>query len=166
MAIEPVGQCRCTGDEEPGPNGTFYCRYHECRKSQHRLQMCRTKPHYLAAWNKGTGPGQGLPPLPQPKPEAFGPGTELKKLFRSWGITGCRYCGATVGTMNKQGVEWCREHIDELVAEIHTNAAKRGWTALLSKAATLVGIEGPVVRWAITEACNRAEIGASNGNQS
>jgi hypothetical protein len=64
---------------------------------------------------------------------------------------------ASAQEMDKRGVAWCRENIDKLAANIHENATRRGWTALLSKAATLAGIEGPIVRWAIREACDRAE---------
>src|SRR6478609_6310519 len=63
--------------------------------------------------------GQELPPGPpapkkpsQPMPK-FGAGTELKNIFRSFGIPPCSSCAAKAAEMDRQGLAWCREHFDE-----------------------------------------------------
>lgn len=89
-----------------------------------------------------------------------GPGTELKKLFHSLGARACGNCIATGNKMDEMGSAWCREHVDELAQEIHNNSQKRGWMAVLSRTVTLVGIEGPVLRWAILRACELSEKGS------
>lgn len=149
----------------PIPNGG-YCERHGINKTPQWVQLCLTKEKYWRAWEETRGPAQVTGDSQRTVPPPRGPGTELRRLFRSCGITSCGGCVESARKMDEMGVEWCREHIDELAAEIHENATKRKWTALLSTAATLAGIEGPVVRWAILEACNRAEQkGTTNANQ-
>ena len=59
--IEPVEQCQCRGDEESGLHGTFWCKYHECRKTQHWRELCRDNEGFRIAWNCGLGPSQVRP---------------------------------------------------------------------------------------------------------
>jgi len=42
--------CICT---TPG-----FCERHKCRKSEHWLHLCQTRPDYFQAWEEGRGPGQ------------------------------------------------------------------------------------------------------------
>lgn len=105
---------------------------------------------------------RGLPPLnapaiatdhstvrPKPvKPNVIGgPGTELAKLFKAWGIkdsepldiedadaetaramgdvTLCTGCQGVAKTMDESGPDWCEEHIDTIVESIKRHAANR-----------------------------------------
>lgn len=56
-----------------------------------------------------------------------GPGTELKKLLRSVGITstpGCS-CNARARTMDANGCDWCQANIDTIVGWLREEAGKR-----------------------------------------
>jgi hypothetical protein len=56
-----------------------------------------------------------------------GPGTELKKLLQTIGITatpGCS-CNKRAATMDAKGADWCEAHIDEVVSWLREEAAKR-----------------------------------------
>lgn len=143
--------CTCHG---PG-----YCDRHGMRKTEGWYLLCKTREDYFKLWEDGRGPGQKKDKQVTSSRSKVdnGPGTELKKLFRSWGVSACGGCITTAKKMDENGPAWCREHIDELVAEVHENATRRGWTTILSKAATILGIEDPIVRWAILESCVRAE---------
>lgn len=56
-----------------------------------------------------------------------GPGTELKKLLASYGITPEAGCGCDdhAREMDQRGVEWCQENIDTIVGWMREEAAKR-----------------------------------------
>lgn len=56
--IIPVNVCQCDGTEDVCPNGSFFCRHHQCRKTQHWRDLCREDAGYRQAWNEGHGPGQ------------------------------------------------------------------------------------------------------------
>lgn len=45
--------CEC---EQPG-----FCVRHGVHKSQHWHHLCQTRENYFDAWERGRGPGQGLP---------------------------------------------------------------------------------------------------------
>lgn len=74
-------------------------------------------------------PKQSSPPIPQ-----AGPGTELKELLASIGLTpqGCR-CESRVQQMNKWGIEGCRNptNRDYIVNWLRTEEKKRGWAEKL-----------------------------------
>lgn len=140
--------------------GGGMCPRHNVRKHAAWVQLCITRPKYFESWESGRGPGQ-LIPTGERRPATIsnGAGTEVTKLFRSWGMSACGGCLASARKMDEMGTAWCREHIDELAEEIHQNATHRKWTAILSRTATAMGIEGPIVRYAIREACDRADAG-------
>jgi hypothetical protein len=46
-----VTACECV---EPG-----WCQRHRCFKDELDFQLCRRRPDYFQAWEKGRGPGQG-----------------------------------------------------------------------------------------------------------
>jgi hypothetical protein len=56
-----------------------------------------------------------------------GPGTELKKLLAKIGITATPNCScnAKAQIMDANGVEWCEQHIDEIVGWLREEATKR-----------------------------------------
>lgn len=73
-------------------------------------------------------PKPGYEPLSLPEPVAGGAGTELKALLSKIGITSqpdCQ-CNARARHMNEQGIEWCEQHIDEIVGWLREEAGKRG----------------------------------------
>ena len=58
-----------------------------------------------------------------------GPGTELKKLLGSLGLTttdDCK-CNSRAAEMDRKGAQWCREHRDEIIGWLKEEAAKRSW---------------------------------------
>jgi len=59
--------------------------------------------------------------------DAGGPGTELKKLLSKIGIVASPKCSCTqrMHIMNKQGVQWCKDHIEEIVNWLEQEAQKR-----------------------------------------
>ena len=63
---------------------------------------------------------------PPPQPEG-GPGTELKKLLATIGITAAPTCScnARAKRMDANGIEWCEEHLDEIVGWLREEHAKR-----------------------------------------
>jgi len=57
------------------------------------------------------------------------PGTELRKLFDSIGITphiGCR-CKEVMSNMDVWGPDGCREHFSEIVTSLEEDAKKYSW---------------------------------------
>ena len=87
--ITPVHKCQCRGDEEPGPNGTFWCQFHQCRKTAHWKHLCETRPKYREKWNEGHGMGQavgGQSVVSQP-----GLGDRVESMLTKLGITEERY---------------------------------------------------------------------------
>ena len=66
-------------------------------------------------------------PIPSPPAPADGPGTELKKLLRRFGIEAtpnCK-CNARAAEMNRRGADWCRENIETIVGWLREEAHLR-----------------------------------------
>lgn len=57
-----------------------------------------------------------------------GPGTELKKILSSVGITATPNCSCNARAleMDRNGVEWCESNIDTIVGWLREEAEKRG----------------------------------------
>jgi len=76
-----------------------------------------------AAYPREPKPGHE-PPSP-----TQGPGTELKKLLKTWlrieASPDCS-CNARARTMDERGIEWCEANIDEIVGWLREEATKRG----------------------------------------
>ena len=69
-------------------------------------------------------------PTPAPAAAPSGPGTELKALLASLGLTpasGCD-CNARAAQMNAWGVAGCRERRAEIVAWLREQATKASWS--------------------------------------
>ena len=145
--IQPVEECQCRGDEDLGINNTFFCKYHQLRKTQHYRELCQNKPAYREAWNKGGGPGRSTPhdpnaPIPTSKPPMPpGPGTELSKML---GCGGCKFAKE----MNELGSDECEKQIDRFIRQLVKPKTKGGQQRMGRKAA----------RRMITMAINRAKI--------
>jgi hypothetical protein len=57
-----------------------------------------------------------------------GPGSELKRLLASIGIVAkpnCA-CNARARVMDRQGCDWCEQHLDTIVGWLREEATKRG----------------------------------------
>jgi hypothetical protein len=63
------------------------------------------------------------------QPPALGPGTELKKLLAGWPFRivakpNCS-CNARARDMDRRGCDWCEANVDNIVAWLREEAAKR-----------------------------------------
>ncbi len=57
---------RCRDCPVPPEGERFWCQRHGVWKTAHHRELCRTKPSYFAAWERGDGPGQpGWPIRPK-----------------------------------------------------------------------------------------------------
>lgn len=81
----------------------------------------------------------------QPKP-THGPGTELKELLASIGLTpqGCQ-CESRVKLMNQWGVEGCKTNREKIVSWLREEEKKRGWAEKL-KASVLTVTTGLITQ--------------------
>lgn len=89
---------------------------------------CRICGRRLGETSPAPSASAGLAAQPQP-PTCEGPGTELKALLASLGLTpasGCD-CNARAAQMNAWGVDGCREHRDEIIAWLQEQKDKAGW---------------------------------------
>lgn len=83
-----------------------------------------------------------------------GPGDYLHEMIKRWTgediERGCQ-CKAWIDRMNAWGPAGCREHLDEIVAHMLSEAKKRGWK--------LTGMPGAktVAGLAVKRACRMAE---------
>jgi hypothetical protein len=93
-------------------------------------------------------------PLIPEKERKKGPGDYLHETIKHWTgediERGCQ-CKAWIDRMNAWGPAGCREHLNEIVAHMLSEAKKRGWKlAGLPGAATVAGL-------AVRRACRMAE---------
>jgi hypothetical protein len=78
------------------------------------------------AYPRAPKPGFVPPALTAP-PQPAGPGTELKALLKTIGITaspGCS-CNKRAAVMDEKGCDWCEENVDEIVGWLREEATKR-----------------------------------------
>jgi hypothetical protein len=68
-----------------------------------------------------------IPKPPAPTQATAGVGTEFKKLSSALGIPPCRQCDEEAAEMDRNGIEWCRLHADEIAARIQERSDKLGW---------------------------------------
>lgn len=98
----------------------------------HPCWLYRHSDYHRRLWG-----GEPLPPRP-----AGGPGTELKALLASLGLTppgGCG-CDDLAARMDAWGVAGCRERREDILARLRANAAKVGWLAKLKAGALAVAV--------------------------
>lgn len=115
-----MNDCQCNI-----PNGGW-CERHQVDKGPNWVRLCRTRPPYWNAWEKGTGPGQrrngkGV------KGFRGGPGTELHNILASCGIKedlNCE-CRSRRRKMNKWGPDKCREELSTIVDWMELEAKRR-----------------------------------------
>ena len=123
--------CQCTGPVNGEP--WFWCKRHKCRKTKHWQELCRNRPAYFQAWEKGMGPGQSrasesiIAASNSQGKVSVGAGTELKRLLHWLGIVptfGCG-CGVKASLMDERGPDWCLENMDMIVGWMEEEATKR-----------------------------------------
>lgn len=87
------------------------------------------------------------------QPFLQGPGTQLKRILETFGITAQSGCGcdSMVARMNRWGVAGCREHLPEIVAHLEHEAKARGWRMPLLRGGATV-----LVRLALWKATRRS----------
>lgn len=63
----------------------------------------------------------------RPPAPTHGPGTELKALLKTIGITATPNCScnARARKMDERGCDWCEENVDEIVGWLREEATKR-----------------------------------------
>jgi hypothetical protein len=84
------------------------------------------------------------------------PGDQLKKIiWDRFRIAPCGKCLETMTKMNENGVQWCRDHVAELAAELNANAKSRAWTAVLAWGAQAAGLLN--YELLIVEACDACD---------
>lgn len=104
-----------------------------CTFSRDGVRIRCERCDFSIAWTK-----DGLPKrncrIPLPPAPNFGPGTELASLIKQLGGTDEHGCGckAMIEQMNRWGVDACREHRAEIVAQLTASAAKWGIADWLS----------------------------------
>lgn len=109
--------------------GGGWCPTHDIHKYKRWVELCIERDNYFAAWEEGRGPGQqrevlGLPQRKKPG----GAGTELHKLLQKIGLRereGCK-CKSHVNQMDREGIVWCRAHVDTIVGWLKEEAKRRG----------------------------------------
>jgi hypothetical protein len=131
--MEHVHECKCTGDED-ADEMTFYCQYHECRKTRKLHRLCRRSDGFRQLWNEGRGPGQAGKQLP---PVAL-QGWNLAKALAAFLTDGCKFVAVDE---YRRRLEIC----DECVERTGNRCAKCG-CALPIKARGRV-FRCPIGKW-------------------
>lgn len=101
--------CECKG---PG-----FCKRHGISKNEAWYRLCKTRPKYFNAWEKGAGPGQNIPKDERQGPPTPGPGTELTKIFSWFGLNGSASCHCTshAAEMDRWGPDRCEKNLAIIV---------------------------------------------------
>jgi hypothetical protein len=109
----------------------------ECIVSEDGDQIVVDETH--ASYPRHAKPGSIPPPTPRPTPPS-GPGTELKALLKTIGITASPTCSCNkrAKVMDHKGADWCEEHIDEIDGWLAEEAKKRKLPYLSLAGKTLI----------------------------
>ena len=75
---------------------------------------------------KAPDPVDHQPINPKPIPQG-GPGTRLKRMFRILGFKPCSGCLSLAAQMDENGKEWCRDHMEYIVAQVCGRAGRQGY---------------------------------------
>ena len=92
VAVESVARLTACDCKAAG-----FCERHQCVKTDHWVNLCRTKADYFQAWEEGRGPCINKPPPPSVPPNKIGLGDALEwiirratfGLLRPWPGCGC-----------------------------------------------------------------------------
>lgn len=84
-----------------------------------------------------------------------GPGTELAKIFKSWGVKPCQICQRTAEEMNIAGPEEVLKNISSYVNQIDFNSSKSQSLGMrLARKVTPEKTRQYIIREAIKKACD------------
>lgn len=82
--------------------------------------------------HQATGENRRVPTFPNqvvgnPQPIVGGVGTELKSLLSKFGIKSTENCACNkrAELMDRNGVKWCRENVEQIVTWLHEEAQRR-----------------------------------------
>lgn len=93
-------------------------------------------------------------------PPGYGPGTELKKLFKTMGLkpkSSCQ-CDARAAKMDRNGIQWCRDNRDTILGWLAEGYDHAGWLEKLKAGALAVTHGLPLtLEGILDEAIRRAE---------
>ena len=86
--------------------------------------------------------------------------TLIARYFSTESSTGCG-CGSMISQMNAWGVVGCREHLDEIIDHMLSQAKERGWWAMcrkMTRRAIFEGVKGATItpRAYVTRMVNKA----------
>ena len=98
-AAQTVTKCECKG---PG-----HCDRHQCGKTAHFHEMCRTRPDYFRLWEQGQGPGQVQ--FTGGHPARFPLGTWLAtaiKLVTFGRVKPCTTCKSRAAKLDRLGMRF------------------------------------------------------------
>lgn len=132
------------------------------------VSMSNLTAHQVQALQaRGAMPERGQPEAPQ-----SGPGTELKLLLASLGLTASKGCGCDdlAAQMDRWGPEGCRQNTDVILEQLRARQKELGWLEWFKTAAhaALQGLAGKV-DWSdpapglLAEAIRRAEAKGPSG---
>ena len=124
---------------------------------QNIKMMCRAAyRNYIAEWN--SVPTRQVTNTPPPIPSKVlheGPGTELAKIFKSWGVKPCQICQRTAEEMNIAGPEAILENIDSFINQIDFNSSKSQSLGIrLARKVTPEKTRRYIIREAVKQACD------------
>ena len=94
------------------------------------------------------------------------PGSALKGIiFGTFGEAPCERCTITAEKMDKNGVAWCLENIDDLSAELVENVKQfpKRYLRVLAHFGDALGVATPKARKLITQACDLASNPSTKG---
>lgn len=83
----------------------------------------------VAIINNDPRPAIAAARLAQFRPNAIGPGTELKKILSKLGLkpkAGCK-CQQRIQEMNSKGTDWCADNIDLIAGWLREEAQRSGY---------------------------------------
>ena len=84
-------------------------------------------------------------------------GVELHAIFESLDLVACMKCLRIAAEMNSRGLDWCRENVDHIAAQIKENAKELSWSTwfVATGKAALAGYSS--IEQMVEEAIRRAE---------
>ena len=102
-------------------------------------------------WRMGGSRLDALPPgIPRPAiPPPPGVGTHIHRLLASLGAkpnSSCN-CNSLADEWDRKGIEWCKEHKDELVAKLRESYSRTDWPTVLRAAALSLGGIAWQINW-------------------
>lgn len=131
MNVKPDDPCSCEGPNPSCPRfGEMLGRRYEiCQGKRVSLEL---RKRFLFRWADQPIVEKHPPTTSGERNWIEGPGTELKVLLASLGLTagGC-HCDERATQMNRWGVTGCRERFEEIVAWLREEQKNRSWRDIL-----------------------------------